>query len=1014
MPELDRRDFLKLVGASAGAAASAGCSDPVEKLIPYVIQPEEIVPGISNTYTSTCGDCAAGCGLHVTTREGRPIKLEGNPNHPINRGTLCIRGQSSLGRAYHPDRIEGPRVLGPSGFSKISWEDGQANLAAKVKASASRTWILGGPVGPTLSGLIDEWIAGVGAAGRVVFEPFAWESLRAATGWVFGREVMPLFDLSGSDLVLDFSSDFLDQGFSPVEQALQFSSARDAEKNQDGGARLVSFGPRLSMTASKADQWIPTKAGGEGSIALALAAGVLAARGTDLAGDREAVTNALRGVDSAKLAASAGVDRAAFQKLLKRVLAAKSAVALPPGISAQTKTATSDAAAVLLLNALLGAVGTHLEIPAQDTAEHGAPFSEIQELIAAMKSGKVDVLLIHDANPVYSLPADSGFQAALKKVGMVVSFASAKNETSEQAQLILPDHTDFESWGDATPRPGVRSIIQPTLRPLWDTQAFGDTLVAVGNASGADLGEQNFHERLKMAWSDTNWRQALGRGGVFSEVEAAPVELASSVARIRVKAPELAGSGDYTLVAYPHSFIGDGSGAALPWLQEIPDPVFRSSWLSWIEISEATAEKLGVDYGEVVEVSTGFGDSIALPTYPRGGIQDDVIAIAIGQGHTVGHYASLEGDGRPGVARGVSVISVLPAATDESGGRVWLATKASVKPTDAYQRIPLTQFTDNQRGRGLAPTVSLAALAASGKTIAHEEDAATSGHGDDSGAGQDGGEHHELIVDFDPANDASPDSAYRWAMSIDNDKCTGCGACVAACYVENNIPIVGEDGMARHREMSWIRIERYVDEGDRSDGAARRPHPDREALGKTDVRYAAMLCQQCGSAPCESVCPVIATYHSPDGINGMVYNRCVGTRYCANNCVYKVRRFNYFDYSRENWPGLMNLMLNPDVTARQQGVMEKCMFCVQRIATARQVAKNEGRDIRDGEVVTACQQTCPSQAIEFGNAKDKQSTVVKTADNPGRSYHSLKVLNTRPAITYLSQVDRDADERSHG
>jgi Fe-S-cluster-containing dehydrogenase component len=411
---------------------------------------------------------------------------------------------------------------------------------------------------------------------------------------------------------------------------------------------------------------------------------------------------------------------------------------------------------------------------------------------------------------------------------------------------------------------------------------------------------------------------------------------------------------------------------------------------------------------------------LKLPVYPRGGIPDDVIAIATGQGHTVGHYASLEGDGRPGIARGVNVVELLADATDEQGGRAWLSTKASVAVTGLYQRIPLTQFTDNQRERKLAPTISLAALAAGSGSLAHHDAQATEAdHGDGhekplDGHGGGHGESHEILLPFDAANDAHPDSEYRWAMSIDNDKCTGCGACVAACYTENAIPIVGEEGMARHREMSWIRIERYVDEGDRTDGLERRPHPDREALGKTDVRYAPMLCQHCGAAPCESVCPVIATYHTPEGLNGMVYNRCVGTRYCGNNCSYKVRRFNYFDYSRHNWPGNLNLMQNPDVTTRQQGVMEKCSFCVQRIMTARQTAKNEDRPIADGEVVTACQQTCPSQAIEFGNAKDKKSKVVVTSNNEKRAYHSLHVLNTRPAITYLKQVDRADDERSHG
>jgi Fe-S-cluster-containing dehydrogenase component len=768
------------------------------------------------------------------------------------------------------------------------------------------------------------------------------------------------------------------------------------------------------MTGSKADQWIPTVAGGEGLLALALAAAVYSKRGDALPGDSGAVRVALRGVNPQQTAASAGVPALAFDALVKQVLSAKSAVALPPGVSAITRSGTSDSAAVLLLNALLGAVDKRVKIPVSETAEHGAPFAEIQKLIAAMKAGRVNVLLMHDTNPAYSLPADSGFKEALEKVGLVVSFSSMKDETSELADLILPDHSAFESWGDAHPRDGVRSLIQPTIRPLWDTQGLGDSMLAIGRGAGAGLGEGNFLDRLKAAWSDVPWRATVAAGAVFSTPAKTWAEVQPSISRLAVGGPAVVGSGDYTLVAYPHSFMGDGSSSNLPWMQEIPDPVGRVSWMNYLEVSKGTAAKLGVSFGDVVEIATGFGEPIHLSVYPRGGIQDDVIAISIGQGHTVGHYASLAGDGRPGVARGESVISILPAATDESGGRAWVTTRASLKATGQYQRVPLSQFTDNQRGRELAPKVSLVELAAMGGTIEDGHDTAAP-QGDDHG--KSGGEakdvHHEFLVPFDTANDAHPDSEYRWSMSIDNDKCNGCGACVAACYTENSVSIVGQEGMARHREMSWLRIERYVDEGDTSDGEQRRPHPDREALGKTDVRYAPMLCQQCGAAPCEAVCPVIATYHTPEGLNAMIYNRCVGTSYCANNCVYKVRRFNYFDYSRYNWPGLMNLMLNPDVTARQQGVMEKCTFCVQRIQTARQTAKDEKRPIADGEVVTACQQTCPTQAIQFGNAKDKQSTVVKTGDDK-RAYHSLHVLNTRSAITYLAQVERNDDERSHG
>jgi Fe-S-cluster-containing dehydrogenase component len=346
----------------------------------------------------------------------------------------------------------------------------------------------------------------------------------------------------------------------------------------------------------------------------------------------------------------------------------------------------------------------------------------------------------------------------------------------------------------------------------------------------------------------------------------------------------------------------------------------------------------------------------------------------------------MAGDGEPGVARGANVISLLPATADSAGARSWTAANANVKGTGEFRRLALAQWVDNQRGRELAPEVQLSALTHQGES--HDS-------------------HAAFKLPYDPAHDADPDEPYRWAMTIDNDKCTGCGACVVACDIENNVPQVGEQQCIMHREMSWIRLDRYNGDGDREGGAERRPYPNREKLGEVDVRIQAMLCQHCGAAPCESVCPVIATYHTPEGLNGMVYNRCVGTRYCANNCTYKVRRFNYWDYSSNNWPGLLDMMLNPDVTVRGRGVMEKCTFCVQRIASARQGAKDESRSIADGEVKTACQQSCPAGAIGFGNAKDAESVVVANASDKVRGYHALHDLNTRPAITYLAQVRRE-------
>ncbi len=1012
MPETSRRDFLKIVGVSAGAAAASGCYDHVEKLIPYVVQPEEITPGNPVYYASTCQECPVGCGTHVTTREGRPIKIEGNPDHPINRGALCAKAQASVARTYHPDRFHGPMGRGETGdLESTSWDDAIAALAEAIARAPGRAHVLGGHTGDTLSGLIDRFASATGAK-RTIYEPLVDETLREATRRVFGVASEPVFDLSGADLIVDFGSEVLDTGLSPVEHQRQWAQARDVADHSDGGARLVYVGPRLSVTASAADEWLPAKPGSEGLVAAALAS--VASGGSDVAGAAKA----------------SGIPAATLTRLGRALAGAKSPVALPPGAALSSRRGVATSAAVLNLNQAIGAVGRGMTVPpAEGTAKNRSSYRDGLALVKAMEAGEVDVLLIHDANPVYNLPASAGFEAALAKVGTVVSFATAADETAAKAHLVLPDHAPLETWGDARPRPGIRGLVQPTIRPLYDTRALGDTLLDVGRAMGeavaAKLPTGSFRSLLEDAWAGVGLRTALKNGGVFEATPSAATGAAGAGAELAE--PLLTGEGDYVLLAFPHSLLGDGRGAALPVLQEIPDPVTSVAWDSWAEISLATAEKLDVESGDVIAIQTSAG-TLEVAVYPRGGIRDDVVAVPMGQGHTVGYFASKEGQGLPGMARGVNVSDLLPAQVDEGGGRAWLTERATLTKTGRHRRLPAMQTEDNKRQRQLGEVVTLAALAEMGDAHAGGHGEAASGHGEPAGDhdGGHGGGHdqpHEIREPYDPADDAADQeledtffdqksikaSDYRWGMTVDLDKCTGCSACIAACYVENNIPVVGEDETRRVRQMAWIRIDRFVGDGDRKELIPGRAFmgPNHEQLGDTDVRNSPMFCQHCGAAPCEPVCPVIATYHNEDGLNGMIYNRCIGTRYCANNCPYKVRRFNYFDNQLTKWPEPMRLGLNPDVTVRGQGVMEKCTMCVQRIQHGRQEAKSAGEaTIPDGSVQTACQQTCPSGAIEFGNLRDDDSAVSKKADDPKRGYHALHVLNTRPAVTYLAKVVR--------
>ncbi len=1013
MTEFHRRDFLKIVGASAGAAAAAGCSDPVQKLIPYVVQPEEITPGVPVHYASTCQECPAGCGLHVRTREGRPVKLEGHPEHPINRGALCSRGQASIGWTYHPDRFRQPMQRGADGeLEAISWEDAIARLAGAIRDGGARARMLGGETGPTASEWLDRIGDAVGLGPRVVYEPFAPEALREASRALFGAPAEPTFDLSKADFILDFGSDFLDAGLSPVEHARQLAEARDPDHEETQGTHFVSVGPRLSMTASNADEWIAAAPGSEGRIAAALAG---------LVGGEGAAQSLLPSVSIEEAAAEAGVDAADLERIGRALAGASNPVVLPPGPGLTSRRARDTAGAVLLLNAALGAVGRTVHFPAEAPAGRRAHYQDVLELIDAMDEGQVSVLLIHDANPVYSVPASAGFAAALEKVGFVVSFASIPDETTEHADLILPDHSSLESWGDAEPRAGVRSLVQPSVRPLFDTRALVDTMLDAARNIGASVPDGDFRSLVEAAWGGgPAFREALGRGGTFSDPPAGAVGPAEGARTVELDAPVLEGNGEFTLLAYPSPAFRDGSGANLPWLQESGDPITKIAWQSWAEISLTTAERLGgLDHGDVVTVSTDIG-SLEVPVMPRGGVRDDVVAIAIGQGHRVGKFAG---------GQGVDVSSLLPRGTDEAGGPAWLLTKAQVASTGGHQRLAFLQGSQNMRGRMLGMAVSLADLANGHAKVEDYNEHATppvsaageddhgdghgeagehgdahgdaGGHGDDHGGGH--AEHH--LKPFVAAMDAAPDSNYRWGMAIDLDRCTGCNACITACYVENNIPVVGEESTLRGRNMAWLRIERWVGEGDNQGGTTLPIIPE-EKPGAVDIRNGVMMCQQCGAAPCEPVCPVIATYHSDEGLNGMIYNRCIGTRYCSNNCPYKVRRYNWYDFQLENLPEPMQLMSNPDVTVRGQGVMEKCTFCVHRIAEARQPAKDEGRPIADGEVTTACAQACPTQAITFGNLRDPESAVSKRGSETKRGFHALHDLNTRPSVTYLKKVTR--------
>jgi molybdopterin-containing oxidoreductase family iron-sulfur binding subunit len=873
----------------------------------------------------------------------------------------------------------------------IGWDEAESLLAERLRQAGPDTAFVTGSSGPSFDELIENFISLVGGR-RVVYDALSEAPLREATRIAFGQNVIPGFDIERARLVLSFGADFLETWLSPVEYGRAFGRMSAADEHGSKG-RFVFLGPRLSLTGQNADEWVPIRPGSEGVVALALAyqlsgAGAQAGPYAPL----------VREYDPERAEAVSGVPASAIRDLAERFVSEGPSLALGPGVAGQHRNATAANLAVLILNAVAGNVGRTLHVGAPQLGASTAPFVDLESTIRAMAGGNVQVALVHGTNPAYSLPPVAGFMEAFAAVPFKVSFASALDETAAMADLILPDRHALESWGDSNPRPGVYALRQPALQPVphFDSRQTGDGLLSVTARMGQDLGGATFFDLLRAGWRrihtssgsaglpfDDFWREALRTGVLELEgVPPAPASLRSPDGALSFDVPTFAGEGEFVLIAYPSPRLGDGKHAHSPWLQELPDPVSKITWHSWVEIHPRAAERLGLQDGDVVRVRSEQGE-LEAPIWLYPGVREDVVAIAMGGGHkSYGRFA----DGN-----GVNVMSLLPAVAEQpSGALVHLVTRVMVEPTGARYPLASVSGSTDQADRPIAPAIALGA-------IGHGEEG-EGGHGELQELQELGGfapvPTEGLAEDFPlPGSQYGaydPEDHPRWAMAIDLEKCTGCSACVTACQAENNVAWVGEDQIRMGRDLGWIRIESYYEA------------VDAHGAGAVDVRILPMLCQHCGNAPCEPVCPVYAAYHTPEGVNAQVYNRCVGTRYCANNCPYKVRVFNWLRYS--DVPEPMNWQYNPDVTVRSNGVMEKCTFCVQRVREAQNRAVLEGREVEDGEIQPACQQSCPAQAITFGNVRDPSSRVARAARNE-RAYRVLDaVINTQPAVSYLKKV----------
>jgi anaerobic selenocysteine-containing dehydrogenase/Fe-S-cluster-containing dehydrogenase component len=1002
---MDRRSFFKIVAAS-GAAAAGGCGPSPEKYLSAVIPPENITPGVPAYFSTVCRECPAGCGLVAKNRDGRVVKLEGNPDHPVNAGALCIRGQAGLQGLYHPDRFRTPL----RGGKPIAWDEAEKELAGRLAAlikgtQGGRIALVSGVESGSLARLMDAWVAAVGARPRIAYEPLGYEALRAANRIAFGHESIPQYAIGESAYLLSFGADFLETWVSPVEHAGGLARMHGFAHGRAG--TFVQIEPRLSMTGSNADEWVMNVPGSEGALALAMLKTIvdegLQAPEADIGVLREAV----KATDVAAVARAAGVSAETITRIAKDFATSKAGLAIGGGAAATGSNATASLVAVNLLNAAVGALGTRVRFGGDSALDRMSPYAEMAKLVESMGKGEVEVLVLAGVNPVYSMPPKSGFVEALGKVPMVVAVASRSNETTARAHLVLPSLHPLESWGDYEVQSGVIGLMQPTMgavpiagKPVA-AKATGDVLLAVGRqALGTEEGKgplrwPSFQEYVMEEWQrrakDVDpatpfhefWEAALKRGGLWRQPSPASVTLRKDAAQVSQEALQLAGAGEHTLIVYPSIRFFDGRDADKSWLQETPDPVTQVAWDAWVEMSPETAGQMGLERGDLVKLTSPAG-SIELPAYPYEFLHPRTVAVQMGQGHSLpGEYArgvlsSAATNPEPAsfLNVGANPVALLGGAADPvSGGLPYLGVKVSMARTGGRRPLPVPQGTFDQDDREIAQHVGL--LAARELELRGRPP-----------------EHANAPSMYPPAN--YPE--YRWGMTVDVDLCTGCSACVAACQSENNVPVTGREQVAYGRKQQWLRVERW------QTGPEDKPRNI----------FLPMFCQHCDVAPCEPVCPVYAAYHTREGLNGQVYNRCVGTRYCGNACVYHVRYFNWFNYV---WPEPLELQLNPDVTVRQLGVMEKCTMCLQRIQVAKDHARAAGRKVKDGDMQTACQQTCPTQAIKFGDLKDGGSLVSKLSRSP-RSYHVLEDVGTRPGVTYLKKVVRGAESappaKGHG
>lgn len=997
----NRRDFLKFFGFSVTAVALAACyRTPIRKAVPYLVKPENVTPGVANYYSSECGACSAACGIEVKVREGRPIKVDGSKRSPISMGGLCASGQGSIASLYDTERLANPLKNGAEVADWASIDGEISKKLAELAASGSRIAILSSTIhSPSTLKAIEDFKVKYPTAEHVVYDPISYSGIITANEADFGKAAIPSYKFDKAEVIVSFGADFLGTWISPVEYTKAYAPNRIP--SEKGMSKHIQFESGLSITGTNADYRFPIAASKNGLHLASLynyIANKSGAKQIPVAQNAEAAGNSISQAGDALLAAKG-----------------KSLVITGSNDQADQRIANA-------INMLLENYGNTIDLTNHSNQYKGID-KNADNLMHDAQDGKVGAILFYNANPVYNSNSKS-WDDAIKKLKLSVSFASSKDETAALCQYVCPDHHYLESWNDSEPKAGVYQFTQPTISPVFNTRqaqvsliTWAGTLPALEKDPFQDKGilsqkhhTSPFYSYIKNNWSsklsgdlDTAFNKCLHDGVWTMEAQASAVpsfgtDVASLAAEINTKTNSM------DLVMYTSVGMRDGSQANNPWLQELPDPVSKVTWDNYVALPKSFAAANDIELGDTVNVKVGNVVLNNVPALIQPGQANGTASLALGYGRTaagkVGGSTELGFD-----SIGVNAFGLVAMF---KGNRSYTAAVEITKGDETYT-LAQTQTHHSIEGRDLVRESTL------GEWKKNKN----------AGNNAEHTEVYTLWEKRDYLKDGSPN--HRWAMAIDLNACTGCSACVISCSLENNVPVVGRDEIIKRREMHWIRIDRYYSftntaKKEKTDDNFITREKEIKAIDKTQgekggyehwenvkVLHQPMMCQHCSQAPCETVCPVLATTHSSEGLNQMTYNRCIGTKYCGNNCPYKVRRFNWFRYNDNdhfdfhyNNP-LGKMVINPDVTVRTRGVMEKCSFCIQRIQEGKLNAKRAGADKNDVKVETACQRACPSNAIVFGDLHNPESEISKLYKNE-RGFSVLEELNVQSSVAYMTKI----------